>query len=156
LAFPNRTRVRSNGERYVVPSTQCRQCLNVYHREYNRRHRTPQRQAKYNRRAQTKLRREVFGHYGMVCAACGEDDLDVLSIDHVHNDGAEHRRRIFGQPKNGGRCPSGHWLYWWLKRNGFPPGFQVLCQNCNVAKHKNGGRMPLRRYLKAVHDDFAD
>ena len=26
----------------------------------------------------------------------------------------------------------------WLKRNDYPPGFQVLCHNCNWAKHALG------------------
>ena len=30
----------------------------------------------------------------------------------------------------------------WLKDNGYPSGFQVLCMNCNHAKYRNGGVLP--------------
>jgi hypothetical protein len=29
-------------------------------------------------------------------------------------------------------------LHRWLKNSGYPPGFQVLCFNCNFAKHRKG------------------
>ena len=99
----------------------------------------------WSRAANLRRRQEVFSHYGTSCVVCGEDDFDVLTIDHIDNSGAAHRREI-AQMK-GTRGPGGSRVYCWLKKNGFPPGFQTLCQNCNVAKHKNGGRMPLRRYI---------
>lgn len=91
--------------------------------------------AQAHREARAKLRREVFAHYGMECAACREDDFEVLTVDHVFNDGAAHRRSL----------PRKSALYQWLKDNGFPDEFQTLCFNCNFAKHKNGGRVPARR-----------
>lgn len=57
------------------------------------------------------------------CRWCGQGDIDVLCIDHVDNDGAEHRKKI-------GHSAVG----WWLTKNGYPPGFQVLCYNCNAKK----------------------
>ncbi len=30
----------------------------------------------------------------------------------------------------------------WLKANNFPPGFQTLCHNCNIGKHRNKGICP--------------
>ena len=61
--------------------------------------------------------------YGGRCAVCGETDPDVLVIDHINNDGANHRRQI-GRSK----------IYEWLKKNGYPAGFQVLCANHNLKK----------------------
>jgi hypothetical protein len=29
-----------------------------------------------------------------------------------------------------------------LRKNGFPEGFQVLCANCNIGRHINGGICP--------------
>lgn len=66
---------------------------------------------------------KVMEAYGGKCACCGETELAFLTIDHVNNDGADHRREI----GKGG-------LYYWLVREGFPEGFQVLCANCNLAK----------------------
>lgn len=69
----------------------------------------------------------VFGHYGRHCACCGEATPEFLTIDHVNNNGAEHRRT---DAKGS--------LYYWLVKQGFPSGFQTLCWNCNCAKGKYG------------------
>ncbi len=83
------------------------------------------------KRNNVKVKIEVFAAYGgCSCACCGESELRFLTIDHVNNDGAEHRRQLFGTSKQIG----GSRLYRVLKKQGFPPGFQVLCFNCNVAK----------------------
>ncbi len=77
------------------------------------------------------LKRKVFvlGHYGATplrCACCGDSHIEFLTLDHVNNDGAAHRKEIgAGQ------------IYDWLIDNGFPAGFQVLCMNCNFAKGKS-------------------
>lgn len=78
------------------------------------------------------LRDKVFSHYGKTCACCGELNPLFLSIDHINNDGAE-MRMVHGV---------GVRLYRWLIKNGFPPGFQVLCLNCNIGKARNGGICP--------------
>lgn len=78
------------------------------------------------------LKAAAFGAYGGArCSCCGESQPLMLTIDHVNNDGAEHRRRI-----------RRHGLYAWLKQQGYPPGYQVLCFNCNVGKHLNDGVCP--------------
>src|SRR3954464_8614186 len=74
-----------------------------------------------------KLRLEVIAAYGGKCACCGTEIFEFLCIDHVDENGAEHRRLI------GTRAGTN--FYRWLKKNNFPPGFQVLCWNCNSAKH---------------------
>lgn len=58
------------------------------------------------------------------CACCGEGTLQFLTLDHVNGDGGKHR-------KSGITCSR---LPWWLRQNGYPVGFQVLCYNCNNAK----------------------
>lgn len=83
------------------------------------------------------LRHEVFAHYGgYLCACCDEDEPSVLTIDHVQNNGKEHREQLKD------RSFAGSQFYAWLKRNGFPPGYQVLCWNCNMGKYRNGGTCP--------------
>jgi hypothetical protein len=72
-----------------------------------------------------RLRMAAIQHYGGKCACCGETEPDFLSIDHINNDGAEHRKKI-------GR--DGRALYYWLRDNDYPEGFQALCYNCNLAK----------------------
>jgi hypothetical protein len=64
--------------------------------------------------------------YGGACVCCGERDISFLQLDHVHNDGAEERRRTKRSP-------------WALARaQGYPPRYQLLCANCNMAKELYG------------------
>jgi hypothetical protein len=70
---------------------------------------------------------------------CGETEPLFLTLDHINGGGNKHRREIKESGKGSGS------FYEWLKRNGYPPGFQVLCQNCNVGKWRNGGVCPHQR-----------
>lgn len=80
----------------------------------------------------TKIKKLVFDFYGgAACRCCGEDNEIFLTMDHMNNDGARHRREI--KEKN---------LAEWLYKNKFPPGFQVLCRNCNWGKYANKGVCP--------------
>lgn len=75
------------------------------------------------------LRYEVLKHYNNseipFCACCKEKEEDFLSIDHIYGRKNKSKKESYltGIP-----------LYTWLKRNGYPAGFQVLCHNCNQAK----------------------
>lgn len=60
------------------------------------------------------------------CACCGETTISFLTVDHVNGGGNKHRRE--SSPE----------LYHWFKANGYPPGYQVLCFNCNWSKHAQG------------------
>ena len=82
------------------------------------------------RRRSRGIKVEVFSHYGRdgkpCCVHCGLEDIEVLCMDHINNDGAKRRRElgiIGGLP-----------LYRWLQRNSYPEGYQVLCANCNLKK----------------------
>jgi hypothetical protein len=71
----------------------------------------------------------VLAYYGDgSCACCGS--TENLSIDHVAGNGAEHRKELSGRS---GGC-YGLWVWQWLIREGFPPGYQVLCIPCNSSK----------------------
>lgn len=65
-----------------------------------------------------------IAHYGGKCR-CGESRLEFLVIDHISDDGAEHRRQLANKVA---------YIHVWLKNNGYPSGFQVLCGNCNFKK----------------------
>ncbi len=83
------------------------------------------------RRYHEKLKIEVLTRYSkgkLACVRCGFDDIRALSIDHI-NGGGTAQGKITG---------FGHHLYRWLKRNGYPDGFQTLCMNCQaLKKHEN-------------------
>jgi hypothetical protein len=92
-----------------------------------------------------KRKLEVFNAYnGPICTCCGETNLECLSIDHINNDGAKHRKEINGDPRDNRN------LYIWLRNHGFPPGFQVLCMNCNFAKGHFGECPHIQEHLKEV------
>lgn len=77
------------------------------------------------------LRDQAFLAYGgYVCNCCGEKNPEFLQLDHLHNNGSEHRKEVGS--KGGDR------LYLWLKNNGYPSIMQVLCANCNYAKAHYG------------------
>lgn len=63
------------------------------------------------------------------CPGCDESRIEFLTIDHINGGGCEHRRSIFN-----GAEGSSHQLFRWLRRNSYPPGFRVLCFNCNVTR----------------------
>ncbi len=84
----------------------------------------------YRREWNARLRADVRGAYGDACACCGEDEPKFLSVDHIDGTGAEHRRGL--------GIDSGFHFHLWLRREGFPPGFQILCFNCNQAKSHGG------------------
>jgi hypothetical protein len=97
---------------------------------------TSQKQSELWRRSwRLRQKQEVFDHYGP-CRCCGESQLEFLAVDHIDDDGSEHRARIGG---------GGATLHRWLVVNGFPAGFQSLCFNCNVGKKLNDGVCPAHR-----------
>ena len=86
-----------------------------------------------------------LAHYGpngiIQCSwsGCLVNDPDMLSIDHINNDGAEDRKRATG--KN--HYKRGH--YERLVKSGFPPGYQTLCWN-HQWKKEIMRRAALRKY----------
>ena len=79
-----------------------------------------------NRKAERDaLRVQALQAYGGVCACCKERTIQFLTIDHIDGGGRQHRKRV-------------HNFYRWLRMNNFPPGFQVLCYNCNCCKGAYG------------------
>lgn len=70
-----------------------------------------------------------------------ETELTFLTIDHTEDNGAEHRRQMAAEKGNAWGQAGGP-TYRWLRDNNFPPGFQVLCANCNCGKQWNGGVCP--------------
>jgi len=76
-------------------------------------------------------KRKVMEAYGgPICVGCGEDEIRILQIDHVNNNGHQHALKIGNGDYARGRSK----MYKWLEDNGFPQGFQVLCPNCNMRK----------------------
>ena len=88
-----------------------------------------------------KLKDVCFEAYGgYVCACCGENIKQFLVLDHVNNDGAEHRRTFSSKRDKKGNSTRD--IYYWAIKNNFPPSLQVLCSNCNQGKKMNNGVCP--------------
>jgi hypothetical protein len=62
------------------------------------------------------------------CSCCGESHIEFLTIHHIDNDGAIHRKEIGGSSN----------LPKWIIDNNYPAGFSVLCYNCNCAIGNHG------------------
>ena len=76
-------------------------------------------------------RNEVLAHYSggfPVCACCSETRVEFLTIDHIENGGTQLRKTVKGHK----------YITYWLRREGFPPGYRVLCMNCNHARGRYG------------------
>lgn len=141
---------------------QCWECLLKYRktwelrsvdwiRENRKKHaaRNIERAAQWNKENADKHRKHCLAYYyrlqdeaiqaygGYKCACCGETEPLFMTLDHIANDGNEHRKKL--------GFLGGHLLYKWLKGHNYPSGFQVLCTNCNHGKHRNHGVCPHQR-----------
>ena len=80
-----------------------------------------------------EIKREALTHYGadgeLRCAGenCQIVDLDILTLDHILNNGCQERKL---RPWAG----KGHHLYSRLRRAGYPEGYQTLCANHQLKK----------------------
>ena len=106
-------------------SSYCLSCTAMLRKTY-RANRRDEVNADVSMRKRT-MRLQVLRIYGgspPSCACCGESRYEFLVIDHVNGGGQEHRDLL-------GR--RGNELYIWLKQQGYPDGYRVLCSNCNSA-----------------------
>jgi len=83
------------------------------------------------------IKYDVLSHYSKklsnsdipCCRCCAEHEfLIFLTIDHIENrKNATHKKNLAGQN-----------MYRYLRKNGYPSDYQVLCVNCNSAKSDSG------------------
>jgi len=122
----------------LIEPKRCHQCrVIIYHEECSKEQwiRSLCRQCHLNRfkgrRPKVNQQRHdnrvlVLQHYGGMCACCKEGRFEFLAIDHINGGGNKHAREIYSH------------LADWIVKNNFPSGFQILCHNCNFAKHIMG------------------
>jgi hypothetical protein len=80
-----------------------------------------------NREYKRRIRMDVLLHYSkgnLRCKCCKESEPRFLTLDHVNGGRTKHRKSF----------SSATGLFEWLRKNGYPPGYAVLCYNCNCAK----------------------
>ena len=131
----NRLCVRCGTSLSTTKSRMCDPCRERFNASPSRQPR--ERQKNWLRHAQ-KVRDIVFAHYGNSrCACCGETNPLFLTLDHINGDGDKHRREMGARGRT-----AGTWFYRRMMREGYPPGIQVLCFNCNCGRARNGGVCP--------------
>lgn len=109
-----------------------------YHRKYARE--MARKLAPKVRADRQALKRRLIKGYGGACVCCGEQEPDFLTLEHLNNDGAAHRRSLVNPGSRGGR---GNWKSWHsatvrvyrdLENRGYPQeGYTLLCWNCHMA-----------------------
>jgi len=107
-----------------------------YRREYHQRNRD--KIIEQDRNARLKRKLQVLSHYGhgaARCVCCGVTEYEFLTLDHIDASGADHRKQLKKEAGIGGHA-TGWFIYKWLLENGLPKGYQTLCFNCNVGKHR--------------------
>lgn len=91
---------------------------------------TTERHSANGRQRNRRRRYLVLSHYSggePSCACCGEHRPEFLGIDPIDGGGREHRKKL------GAGSINGNQLYGHLVKEGFPPGYRVLCHNCNLS-----------------------
>ena len=138
----------------------CKECRKAYRRDWNEK--SKERLKAYRKKSSAKntaravawnkanpdRRKEIALNYyyrlqhqaieaygGYKCACCDETEPLFLTLDHIDNDGNAFRKK-HGFHHHGSK------FYKWLRDNNYPPGYQVLCSNCNHGKHRNKGICP--------------
>lgn len=111
----------------------CKECIKLRNRRNRGRKRNRKEITLNGRKWRASRKAFIFTYYGpngvMKCSweGCEVTDPDMLVLDHINNNGAEHRR-------NEGKNAIGFSLYARLIKSGFPPGYQTLCCNHNTKK----------------------
>lgn len=86
-------------------------------------------------RSNRRRKERVVSKYGGRCACCGETDVDILQIDHLNRDGNKERSAL-GEGRDA--VGSGR-LYSVLDKSDILLSqYQILCCNCNQARHIYG------------------
>jgi hypothetical protein len=76
------------------------------------------------RKKYMEAKEESVRRYGGKCS-CGITNIEFLTIDHINNGGARDRRGWSIKVAN---------IHVWLKKKGYPEGYQILCGSCNLKK----------------------
>ena len=113
------------GRKPIEGKKLCRKCTKAFKKAYHSYKKHDQRYMARLRansvRLSRKLKEDAFKAYGGAkCTCCEETHFEFLTIDHLNNP-------VEGVPR------SGKSFYGWLKKHGYPPGYRVLCLNCNFS-----------------------
>lgn len=120
-------KLRKNRARYARFRRVCNKWTAKWKKNLKNREKLRQQANASNRR----LKIRVLTHYGkskqLKCRwrKCEVQDLDMLTLDHIYDNGKKHREQGYEGGING---------YRQLARAGYPKGFQTLCGNHQLKK----------------------
>lgn len=117
----------SDSSKHDGKENRCKVCKSDYDKTHPK---SPIARSKGNARiikANAIIRDLVISGYGNACACCGEIERVFLALDHVNGGGCKQVNA------HGPMYP-----YRDVIRRNFTPDYQILCWNCNWAKHKLG------------------
>lgn len=80
--------------------------------------------ARHQRQLRERCKLELMRLLGAACTTCSLDDVDVLTVHHINNDGAEHRKQVSGSY-------GGHKFYRAVLKSGDLTGLECRCFSCN-------------------------
>jgi len=114
--------------------------IRAYDRKYKETHKEEIKKYRQDNKARFKIssklffinqRKKLLEIYGDKCACCGEDNPLFLTLDHINNDGAKHKKRV-------GR--NNIWRD--VIKHPDKTKYQTLCFNCNCGRQRNDGICP--------------
>jgi len=101
----------------------------------------PEKIKEYKRKYGLKLKSKILKIFGGRCECCGETIPEFLTVDHIHNDGYEERKK--------------YWSTRGIYRNIIKTyeenpektfkKYRMLCFNCNFGREFNGGICPHKK-----------
>lgn len=94
----------------------------------------------YGKRNWLKLKTEFLDLYGGCCNCCGESNYKLLTLDHIHGGGTQHRKKIRLRQ-----------IYKEAIDDYQPDKYQVLCYNCNFCVGMHGSCLHKDPSLKEKH-----
>ena len=98
--------------------------------------------SKKNRKDRAYYKEKLFEIFGKCCKHCGLKDLGLLTIDHIHGDGAEHRKRASNSLK----------ILKEVVESEDKTKYRILCMNCNWCLGQYG-YLPI---LDCVYEDIRE
>ena len=97
----------------------------------------------YDRQYNLNRKITIFNAYGgCKCSICNITDIDVLSVDHINGGGRKQKRELGNISSTG--------LYRWIINNNYPPGYRVLCMNCNFIEKERLKQSSLSDGIRAI------
>ncbi len=131
LCDPCGEEAKSRSKQHVQDKRKLGECVNCLEQAISgtklcEAHTKAQKQAVWKNAREVKT--VLFNHYGglkCVWPSCPEIDLDVLSLDHVNDNGAEERRAL-------AMVGGGSNFYRWLKKQGYPTGVSIVVHEPSI------------------------